>query len=89
MVSGIEQGLFVLRPNLATTGSSPTAEDINTSTDQNTSVMVSLRGTDVDSCELTFANVASPAHGTLSIGAWRSPSTGSCRGRSRVTLLGR
>ncbi|MBW3576954.1 MAG: choice-of-anchor B family protein [Actinobacteria bacterium] len=66
VVSGIEQGLFVLRPNLATTGSPPTATDIATNTDEDTSVIVTLSGSDAETCELGFSIVSGPAHGSLS-----------------------
>ncbi|MDP8930095.1 MAG: choice-of-anchor B family protein, partial [Actinomycetota bacterium] len=66
VVSGIEQGLFVLRPDLATTGNPPTAYDVTTSTDQDTSVIVTLSGSDLESCELVFSIVTGPTHGTLS-----------------------
>ncbi len=49
----------------------PTANDATVSTDEDTSVVVTLSGSDVDSASLSFTIVANPANGTL--GALSAP----------------
>jgi hypothetical protein len=48
----------------------PTASDVTSATQKDTPVGVTLSGADVETCELTFTIVATPAHGSLgSLGA--------------------
>jgi hypothetical protein len=59
--------LVALRPSNGPPppNSQPTASPANVTTAQNTAVAITLSGTDVETCQLTFAIVSGPSHGTL------------------------
>jgi PKD repeat protein/subtilisin-like proprotein convertase family protein len=43
----------------------PIANDVSEVTDENTAKTITLSGSDVETCELTFSIVSNPSHGTL------------------------
>ena len=58
--------LIALRPSGGGGGNNiPTAADLNLSTAQDTPLTVTLAGTDIETCELTFSIVTGPTHGGL------------------------
>lgn len=65
--------LVALKPPTPTAppaNTAPTATAVSVSTSQDTPVSVTLRGSDTQTCELTFSIASAPAHGTLgAIGA--------------------
>ena len=53
--------------NVTNTNDAPTASDINTSTDEDSSVDITLEGSDVDQDDLTYSIVTQASNGTLSV----------------------
>ena len=60
-------------------GSTPRANSVTVSTDEDTPVNISLSGSDIDSSSLTFTVVSGPSHGLLSVNSGTmSCVTGTC-----------
>lgn len=64
--SGDEQGTDMLTITVQASNSPPSADSKQVETNVNTAVVIALSGSDAETCNLTFAIVSPPAHGSLS-----------------------
>ena len=72
--------ISVTQPNIA-----PTANDVSVTTDEDTAVILTLNGSDPETCELTFTIVTGPSNGVLG-GITNNPCTSASPNTDSATV---